>query len=304
MVQRRFLWTLEIPWDRATRADARDFCRWLQLADKPVRLHWRYQRHGIPPQGLPQQRRSDPVTPNAVTGKPGSGTKYAATTRAHCETVVRSFYDLHLEEGDGPLINPFLLDRSRRAGRAHAHHNPMEVFRNEKQGRYRPTVPKRIPRRIPDEMFNAQFAALNHHRDRALLAFWVSTVARADELLTCLEKDALPGQQLIGVTRKGTRAYQQLPASTDAFVWLRLAQAEARRKGTPCGRKPRGPCGPTVPAPGGRLGQCLPARFRASSACAARAATRSAAGGRSVMRSTASPAHTGSGGTSPRATSS
>jgi hypothetical protein len=53
-----------------------------------------------------------------------------------------------------------------------------------------------------------------------------------------------------------------------------------------------------------RCGQCLPARARASSACAARVATRSAAGGRSVMRSTASLAHTGNGGISPRATSS
>ncbi|MEY2229716.1 tyrosine-type recombinase/integrase [Streptomyces sp. BF23-19] len=236
----RFLWTLEVPWDKAARADARDFSRWLQLADKPVRLHWRYQKNGIPESGLPPQRRPDRGTPNAVTGKPGPGTKYAATTRAHCETVIRTFYDFHSDEGAGPLINPFPLDRSRgsrrsQAQRANAHHNPMEVFHNEKKGRYRPTVPKRIPKRIPDEMFNALFAALNHHRDRALLAFWVSTGARAEELLTSLEKDAHPGQQLIGVIRKGTRAYQEIPASSDAFVWLRLAQEEHWRKGAPRG---------------------------------------------------------------------
>ena len=34
------------------------------------------------------------------------------------------------------------------------------------------------------------------------------------------------GQQLVTVIRKGTRALQQLPASPDAFVWLRLYQAE------------------------------------------------------------------------------
>jgi hypothetical protein len=84
----RFLWILEIPWDQATRADARDFSRWLQLADKPVRLHWRYQQYGIPAKGLPQQRRPDRGTPNAVTGKPGPGPKYAESTRAHCETVI------------------------------------------------------------------------------------------------------------------------------------------------------------------------------------------------------------------------
>ena len=32
--------------------------------------------------------------------------------------------------------------------------------------------------------------------------------------------------QLITVIRKGTRAMQPLPASPDAFVWLRLYQAE------------------------------------------------------------------------------
>ena len=35
-----------------------------------------------------------------------------------------------------------------------------------------------------------------------------------------------PGRQLVTVTRKGTGELQQLPASTDAFVWLRLYQAE------------------------------------------------------------------------------
>lgn len=238
----RFLWTLEIPWNKATRAEARDFARWLQLADKPVRLHWRYQKYGLPPGGLPKQSRPDRGTPNPLTGKAGPGEKYAPTTRAHSETAIRLFYDFHCEEGVGPLLNPFPLDRSRRsrrvqaAARPNAHHNPMEVFLDERTGRYRPTVPKRIPKRIPDEMFNALFAALNHHRDRALLAFWVSTGVRAEELLGSKARDADPGQQLIGVTRKGTREYQQVPASTDAFVWLRLAQEQGQRGGVPQGR--------------------------------------------------------------------
>src|SRR5713226_5835396 len=37
----RFLWAAGVAWDRATRSDGRDFCRWLQLAGKPVRPHWR-----------------------------------------------------------------------------------------------------------------------------------------------------------------------------------------------------------------------------------------------------------------------
>ena len=39
-----------------------------------------------------------------------------------------------------------------------------------------------------------------------------------------------PGQQLITVVRKGSRAMQQVPASADAFVWLRLYQEELRGK--------------------------------------------------------------------------
>ncbi|MGY3676833.1 hypothetical protein [Streptomyces sp. TE33382] len=33
--------------------------------------------------------------------------------------------------------------------------------------------------------------------------------------------------------RKGTRAYQELPATPDAFVWLRLHQEESWNKGVP-----------------------------------------------------------------------
>ncbi|MGY3676644.1 site-specific integrase [Streptomyces sp. TE33382] len=86
-------------------------------------------------------------------------------------------------------------------------------------------------------MFDQLFAALKYDRDRALLACWVSTGARADELLTTRQRDPLPGEQVIGVTRKGTRDYQQLPASVDAFVWLRLYQEEARRQGMPRGQR-------------------------------------------------------------------
>jgi integrase len=204
----RFLWAAGVCWDQATRAEARDFCRWLVVAGKPVRPHWREQRPG-------------PDVPGPVSGQ-----AYAPSVRAHCETVLRSFYDFHVEAGTGPLVNPFPLDRSRRSGRAHAHHNPMEPYRRERSGLYRPVVPSRIPRSIPDEEFNAIFAALGSHRDRALVAFYVSTGARASELLSATRGGTDPGRQLITVVRKGTRALQQLPASADAFVWLRLYQLE------------------------------------------------------------------------------
>jgi Phage integrase, N-terminal SAM-like domain len=86
----RFCWAAGLEWDQVTRAEARDFCRWLLIA-----------------------------------GKPGAGGGYAVATAAHCETVLRHFYDFHLEAGTGPMVNPFPLVRGR-AGRPGAHRNPMD----------------------------------------------------------------------------------------------------------------------------------------------------------------------------------
>jgi integrase len=222
----RFLWTVEIPWREATRTEARDFSRWIQITAKPVGPHWRSPDKG------PAVK---PKTTNPVTGKRPPGRNYAPSTVAHCETVLRGFYAYHLEAGTGPLVNPFPLAR---AGRAHAHHNPMDPFERQRVGLYRPRQPKRIPRQIPDEVFNDLFARLSSDRDRALVAFWVSTGARAAELLGVLRSGADPGQQLITVVRKGSLAIQQLPASPDAFVWLRLYQQQTH------GLVPTGPDDP------------------------------------------------------------
>jgi site-specific recombinase XerD len=220
----RFLWAIGICWDRATSVEARDFCRWLQLADKPTGGNWRCRDEGGQQTSVTAARRMR--SPNAVTGRLGPGVKYAPASVAHCETVLRCFYEFHCEAGSGPIVNPFPMARRRRAGRAHAHHNPMEGFAPERGGRFRPKLTMRMPRQIPDAMFDKLFAQLGSHRDRALLAFWVSTGARASELLGVTTADIDPGQQLITVIRKGNRALQQLPASPDAFVWLRLYQAE------------------------------------------------------------------------------
>lgn len=197
----RFLWAVEVAWDRAGRLEARDFCRWLLIAGKPGR-------------------------PGAGAPSVVAGSAYAASVRAHSETVLRCFYEFHREMGTGPILNPFPLERSRRGGRANAHHNPMEVYRNERAGLYRPRVPRRVPRSVSDEDFNKIFARLPSHRDRALVAFYVSTGARASELLSVTRGGVDPGRQLISVVRKGSRQVQELPASSDAFVWLRLYQVQ------------------------------------------------------------------------------
>jgi site-specific recombinase XerD len=196
----RFLAAADVAWDHATRIEARDFCRWMQVSGKPPRAR--------------------PAA--AAAGSAG----YAPSVRAHAETVLRAFYALHADAGTGPPVNPFPLDRSRRGGRAHAHHNPMEPYRRERSGLYRPRVPSKVPRSVPDEEFNEIFARLPSHRDRALVAFYVSSGARASELLSVRRNGVDPGRQVITVVRKGTRELQQLPASADAFVWLRLYQVE------------------------------------------------------------------------------
>jgi len=219
----RFLWAVGVPWEQATRVEARDFCRWIGVADKPVIPHW---RHRDDPAAEPGPDRAG-VSANPVTGKTPPGTRYAPATAAHSETVLRGFYQFHLDAGSGPMVNPFPV-AANRAGRVNAHHNPMDPFANERRGRYRPRLVPRVPRQIPDERFNELFAALGSNRDRALVAFWVSTGARASELLGVCCGDADPGQQLITVVRKGSRALQPLPASSDAFVWLRLYQLQIK----------------------------------------------------------------------------
>ena len=91
----RFLWAVEVPWGRATRVEARDFSCWMALVDQ-----------------APPRRRlmgAGRVGVNPVTGKASPGSKYAASTLAHSETVLRCFYDFHLDDGRGPLVNPFPL---------------------------------------------------------------------------------------------------------------------------------------------------------------------------------------------------
>lgn len=223
----RFLSAVGVEWDKASRVEARDFCRWLTVTPKPARAHWRR------PDGPPvHPRRSGP---NALTGKRSSGPNYAPATVAHAESVLRAFYDFHLEAGTGPMLNPFPLVRGARRGRIEAHHSPLEPFEKTRRGLYRPKLTERTPRMIPDEVFDQLFAKLSSHRDRALIAFYVSSGVRAAELLGARAGDADPGQQLITVVRKGSRAVQQVPASPDAFVWLRLYQSELEGE-VPTGR--------------------------------------------------------------------
>ena len=99
-------------------------------------------------------------------------------------------------------------------------------MRPEGRLRYNPKVPKRKPREIPDARWKELFGALGSNRDRAILALAISNAARASELLGVRGVDLDWGEQLVRVVRKGSGAEQWLPASPDAFVWIRLYFAE------------------------------------------------------------------------------
>ena len=60
----RFLWTVGVPWDQATRVEARDFIRWVQVASKPERRHWRKAVNEDAASARPGI-----AVPNRVTGK-------------------------------------------------------------------------------------------------------------------------------------------------------------------------------------------------------------------------------------------
>lgn len=114
----------------------------------------------------------------------------------------------------------------------------MDPWRPQRAGLFRPRQPQRIPRQIPDAVFNALVARLSSDRDRALVALWISTGARVSELLGMMCSGTDPGGRLVTVVRKGSCALQQLPASPDAFVWHPLYRQRTY------GQVPNGPDDP------------------------------------------------------------
>jgi integrase len=111
--------------------------------------------------------------------------------------------------------------------RPDAHGNPLHEFvPPHRRGAYRQKVPEQAPRVVDDALWNELFATMTSHRDRAILATYISSAARASELLGMRCGDLDFGRQTISVIGKGTRTRQTIPASPDAFVWIRLYLAE------------------------------------------------------------------------------
>lgn len=168
LVQRRFLWLLNVTWNKATEGEVAVIVGWLRTAPNP------------------QRRRTRPDAPQPGSVNPRTGKRYLKagydpSTINHALTVVASFYDFHRDLGNGPLMNPVPVSEARR--RALAHRSPAEAVPAFRRSRLRQRVPATEPRAIPDAMWDEFFAAMNHDRDRAAVLLYVSSGARACELL-------------------------------------------------------------------------------------------------------------------------
>ena len=186
----RFLAAADVRWEQATPVEGRDFSLWIRQASKP--------RSGPGSGGgavagagaggadgrrRPQSRREGlagglPGQVNPVTGKPSPGWGYAprtVTTARRCCGRSTTF--------TGKQAAGRWSTRSRWTGRGAAGVR-MPITTRWTRGRGSGTggtaaaVAQRPPRAIPDEMFELLFAALPSDRDRALVAFWISTGAQ------------------------------------------------------------------------------------------------------------------------------
>lgn len=221
----RLLATIGVGWERATRGEVALLVAWTRNAPNP------------------QRRRSDSRlcgTVNLRTGKPYLAAGYARTTINHALTVVRGFYDFHLHHGAGPLVNPVPEGAQRRL--LLAHRSPLEPVPSARRSPLRQKIPARQPRSIPDAMWAELFAAMRCTRDRALLACYVSSGARASELLALRAEDIDWQGLLLRVIRKGSDVLTAVPVSPEAAVLLAayLSQAGPPPPGTPVWRASRG----------------------------------------------------------------
>lgn len=220
------------------RSYAYDLLRWLRFLDGRL-VDWRraervdvralVEHMRAQPTANALRRNLSPLAVNAVTRREGAGVSFAPRTINHQLSVLSSFYDFAIEADLGPLVNPVPAHSRGQRGRADAHHNPMEGFAPRRRAVYRQKEPKPAWRAIPDDAVDRIFDALTSNRDRALLSFWLSSAARATELLELRHgSDYDFGAHTITVVSKGTRAREEVPASADAFVWLALYMRETQ----------------------------------------------------------------------------
>lgn len=201
----RLLWLLDVAWERATEAETAVMTGWLRTATNPQR-----KRHNVQAPG--------PGTVNPRTGKPYLRAGYAPTTINHALSVVSGFYAFHAHYGRGPVVNPVPVSPQRR--RALSHLSPLEPKPVVGRARLRQKVTDRSPRSIPDQLWDELFAAMGCERDRALLDCYVTSGARAEELLGVTPQDVHWAKPGLYVISKGTRERELVPISPEACVRL------------------------------------------------------------------------------------
>lgn len=176
----------------------------------------------------PQRHRRDPGQSGAVnlkTGKPSLAAGYAKSTINHALTVIGQFYEFHRHTGDGPLVNPVPVGAQRR--QLLAHHSPMEPPPLVRRAPLRQKLPHQQPRSIPDALWQELFDSMRCTRDRALLACYVCSGARASELLGLRTGDIDWAGMRMWLARKGSDVLSAVPLSPQAAVLLAAYLSEA-----------------------------------------------------------------------------
>ncbi|WP_218034208.1 site-specific integrase [Acrocarpospora corrugata] len=69
----RWLAAVGVAWNHVTTIEGRDFLRWMRIADKPTRVHWRYRDGASPPASdeKPGTVKRASAGANPVTGRQG-----------------------------------------------------------------------------------------------------------------------------------------------------------------------------------------------------------------------------------------
>ena len=219
----RLLGVLEVGWDVATTDEVAVLVGWLRTAPNP-------QRRGS---GFPGAM-------NVKTGKGALASGYASSTINHALSVLSGFYAFHSHYGRGPVVNPVPPQARRRA--VFAHRSPLEPVRHAPRAPLRQRTPTLAPRAIADPLWQELFDVMTCVRDRALLACYVSSGARASELLGMNAEHVDWAGQRLWVVTKGTRLLEPVPASPLAFTLLALYFEEqgAPQPGQPVWRTRRG----------------------------------------------------------------
>ncbi len=206
----RVLQLLGLPWDQVDRLEVEVMVGWMRSAVNP-------QRRGSGARGM-----------NPRTGKRPLPEGYAPATINHELAVLASFYAFHARFGRGPVTNPVPESLSRRARLAHR--SPMEVTPRLRRAPLRQKPAVLAPRSIPDDLADELLGALKTSRDRALVSLYLSSGARASELLGVHGNQVDWARQRVWVISKGSRALEPVPASPESLEHL---AAYFHQHGTP-----------------------------------------------------------------------